>query len=186
MREWVFGYASLAADYAGVDSVACELPGHRRVWGVAADNSRTIPGYKVYLDRRDGSRPAVHVAFLDIVEDPDASVGGIALPVDASALRTLDARERNYDRHDVTGLVAGVQGRVWTYAGSADGRQRLRRGRSAGTAVLSADYLDKVHAGFRALGGQHHERLLASLAGDDLPVRDLERLDPVGARRRAA
>jgi hypothetical protein len=186
MSEWVFGYASLATDYADAGSVACELAGHRRVWGVAADNARTIPGYKVYLDRRDGSRPAVHVAFLDVIADPDASVGGIALPVDPQTLELLDARERNYDRRDVTGRVDGVEGRVWTYAGSDEGRERLRRGREAGTAVISRDYLEKVHTGFRALGEGWHAGLVESLRGDDLPVWDLERLDPAEAERRVA
>lgn len=186
MRTWVFGYASLAADYAGGGSVPCELAGFLRVWGVAADNSRTIPGYKVYLDRRDGSRPAVHVAFLDIVADPDCTVGGIALPVGPAVLATLDARERNYDRREVTGRIADIEGRVWTYVGSDAGRARLREGRAAGTAVVSRDYLERVHAGFAGLGGEHHERLIASLAGDDLAVWDLERLDAVDAEPRVA
>lgn len=186
MREWVFGYASLVHDYAGGDSVLCSLGGHRRVWGVAADNSRVLPGYKVYLSRRDGSRPAVYVAFVDIAPDPDTVVEGVALPVDQAALGALDLRERNYDRTDVTDLVEGVEGRVWTYVGSQDGRRRLQRGRAAGTAVVSRDYVDKVHEGFKRLGGDHYDRFLGSSSLADLPAWDLERLDPADCRPEVA
>lgn len=187
MREWVFGYASLVADYpADSGSVVCVLAGRRRVLGVAADNARTEPSYKIYLSRRDGSRPAVYVAFVDIVDDPSTSIAGIAIPVDAAALAALDLRERNYDRTDVTGSVTGVEGRVWTYLGSEAGRERLRRGRASGLAVVSKDYLEKVHDGYRALGGVHYERFLASSELNDLPLRDLDRKDLPGADSRVA
>ena len=73
------------------------------------------------------------------------TVSGLALPVDAERLQALDTRELNYDRVDVTGLVEGVPGRVWTYLGRAPGRARLARGLAEGTAVVSRDYLEKVH-----------------------------------------
>ena len=63
----------------------------------------------------------------------------------------LDRRERNYDRVDVTELIeADSTGRVWTYRGSAEGRERLRQGRAEGRAVVSRDYLAKVHGAFGA------------------------------------
>ena len=82
----MFGYGSLVLEGAGFDAA---LPGHRRVWGVATDNIRSIPGYKMYLDRSDGSRPEVYVAFVDIEPDPSGQVRGLVRPVaDARSWRT--------------------------------------------------------------------------------------------------
>ena len=175
--EHVFGYASLVLDEGDHGTVA-RLPGYRRVWGVATDNLRAIPGYKLYLSRSDGSRPAVYVAFIDIDPDPSSVVNGVVTPVSRTELEVLDLRERNYDRVDVSGQIeAESPGRVWTYRGSAEGRERLRRGRAEGRAVVSRDYLEKVRAGFAALGPDHERAFAESSSLDDLPVADLERLD---------
>ena len=153
----------------------------RRAWGVATDNTRGIPGYKMYLRRSDGSRPAVFVAFLDLLADGRSAVNGVCRPVDARELELLDRRERNYDRVDVTDAIESPPGRVWAFVGSADGRERLRRAREEGTAVVSRDYERKVHAGFRALGGLEYAAFLASTVLDGLPVWDLERVDLPGS-----
>ena len=128
------------------------LRGYRRRFGVATDNTQAIPGYKMYLRRSDGVRPAVFVAFVDIHPDPGTTVNGLARPVDEAELELLDRRERNYDRVDVTGEIDGVDGRVWTYRGSREGRERLRRGRAEGRAVVSRDYIEKVRSGLRGAG----------------------------------
>jgi len=174
--EHIFGYASLVIDNARGAKVA-RLPGYRRVWGVATDNLRAIPGYKMYLSRSDGSRPAVYVAFMDIEPDASSVVNGVVRPVSAPELEVLDLRERNYDRVDVSRQIEGFEGQVWTYRGSAEGRERLRRGRAEGRAVVSRDYLEKVRAGFVALGPGHERAFAESSRLDDLPVLDLERLD---------
>jgi len=174
--DHVFGYASLVGDHAGQGIVA-RLHGYRRGFGVATDNTAAIPGYKMYLRRSDGVRPAVFVAFLDIAPDPHTTVNGLARPVEAAELELLDRRERNYDRVDVTGVLDGVDGRVWTYRGSQEGRERLRRGRAEGRAVVSRDYIEKVHAGFAELGEAEQRAFADSSDLGDLPVWDLERLD---------
>ncbi|MGH2941528.1 MAG: gamma-glutamylcyclotransferase, partial [Solirubrobacteraceae bacterium] len=87
--QFVFGYGSLAAGRPGRPA---RLERHRRVWGVAMDNRVAIPGYKSYLLRADGSRPAVFVAFLDVVAQPGAATSGVLLAVDERALRALDER----------------------------------------------------------------------------------------------
>jgi len=174
--DHVFGYASLVSDYAETGVVA-RLRGYRRAFGVATDNTEAIPGYKMYLRRSDGVRPAVFVAFVDIYPDPHTTVNGLARPVDAAEMERLDGRERNYDRIDVTAEIDGVDGRVWTYRGSREGRERLRRGRAEGRAVVSRDYIEKVHAGFAELGEAEQRAFAESSDLDDLPVWDLERLD---------
>ena len=64
------------------------LPGHRRVWGVATDNVRHIPGYKKYLSREDGSRPDIYVAFVDIEPDPGSAVRGLVRPLAEASWRS--------------------------------------------------------------------------------------------------
>ena len=160
---FVFGYGSLLERG---DGVPCRLAGHRRRWGVAMDNRRTIPGYKYFLDP-NGGRPEVFVTFLDAVPEPGASCAGLAFPVGAAALGELDARERNYRRVDVTAMVdADLGGPVWAYLGLEEARERYAAGARAGTAVVSRAYVEGVRAGFAAFG-------LELDTEPQVPVRDL-------------
>ncbi len=167
-QQFVFAYGSLVADHGGRPA---RLGGHRRVWGVAMDNAVDVPGYKSYRMRADGRRPLVFVAFLDVEPAPDCATVGALLAVDDAALAVLDARERNYERIDVTAAVAGARGTVWTYRGSAAGRARLRRGLRDGVAVVDRGYLDAVRVAFAALG------LDDDADPGALPIVDLERID---------
>jgi hypothetical protein len=186
-REYVFGYGSLAA-WASRAAAAAELLGARRVWGVAMDNRETIAGYKVFLDPADGTRPAVHVAFLDLGgAAPDApALNGVLLAVKPRELAAFDARERNYERTEVTDRVPGAPGRVWAYTGSAAGRARLAAGLREGTAVVSRAYLDGVQEAFADLGDGEIERFRATTQPPPVPVRELRRVDlpPRGPARR--
>ena len=173
--EWVFGYASLVPDGAGEGAVEARLTGYRRALGVAHDNRRIIPGYKTYFSREDGSRPEVYVAFFDLEVADAMTVSGLALPVDAERLEALDTRELNYDRVDVSGLVEGVPGRVWTYLGRAPGRARLARGLAEGTAVVSRDYLEKVMDAYRARGKAAVREFERTTVTHEIPPMDLER-----------
>src|SRR3954468_18638743 len=100
MADHVLAYGSLADDVAAGAPPAV-LHAHRRVWGVAMDNTRTIPGYKLYRCP-DGGRPDVCVAFLDLEPDPHGRVDGVLLQADDAVLAALDQRERQYRRVDVT------------------------------------------------------------------------------------
>lgn len=151
---FVFGYGSLAEPGAGRP---LRLAGWRRVWGVAMDNRVTIPGYKYFLDGA-GGRPAVCVAFLDVVPDPAAGVDGVVFEV--ADLDALDVRERNYRRVQVDGL--------WLYTGLEEARERF----AAGPTVVQRAYLESVRAGFAAHG-------LGFGPEPALPVLDLERVDVV-------
>lgn len=182
--DYVFGYGSLTRDLLA-DVVVARLHGYRRVFGVAADNSQEIAGYKRYRVPGDSIYPDVYVAFLDIVEDPETIVNGVLAPVDPGALANLDRRERNYDRIEVTAAIdSSPEGRVWAYAGSPDGRDRLQAGIANGTAIVQRDYLDRVHAGFRRLGDAEYDHFVATTSLDGLPLLDVERIDipPEGNR----
>lgn len=175
--DYVFGYGSLARDLLA-DVVVARLRGYRRAFGVAADNSEEIAGYKRYRLSGDGAYPDVFVAFLDIFEDEAASIGGVLAAVDPGSLADLDRRERNYDRIDVTAAIdSPPDGRVWAYRGSPDGRDRLAAGVAAGTAVVQRSYLAHVEDGFRRLGDDAHADFVATSDLDGLPLLDLERVD---------
>jgi cation transport regulator ChaC len=156
---FVFGYGSLtnrAEDRTVRDASVARLPGFRRVWNVAMDNSVSIPGYKHYLDPRSGERPAVFVTYLNIEPAAGVSCVGALLPVDANDLSRLDRRELNYRRIDVTELVertaADPSLPVWTYLGLDAALARHRQGLAAGTAVVQREYLETVERGFGELG----------------------------------
>jgi hypothetical protein len=150
------------------------LRGVRRVLGVAMDNTVDLPGYKFYRDPRDGSRPAVMVAFADLVAAPGGAPAVNGVLVAAPDLEALDRRERNYDRIDVTDrLDDPPAGRVWAYFGSAAGRARF----AAGPAVVARGYVEAVQAGFRALGPEEHRAFLESTDFGGVPVMALERVD---------
>jgi hypothetical protein len=168
----VFAYGSLAGTRA--DGYPARLHGWKRGWGVAMDNTVTIPGYKYYLDA-DDARPEVCVAFLDLEEAPGAWVNGICMPVSAGGLRALDERERNYQRVEVTHGVDPVIGRTWAYAGRAESRERFAAASAAGRCVVAGGYLEVVERGFRALG--EWDEFEASTGGVRPPVRELRRID---------
>jgi hypothetical protein len=179
---YVFGYGSLAAaGPAGLgrtprrEGFVADLEGFDRGWGVAMDNIRTLPGYKFYVDVT-GARPDVCVAFLDLTAAVGGHVNGVCLPVDEAALAALDDRERNYERVDVSDRLP-CAGPVWTYLGSAAGRNRLTHGRALGKAVIHEGYLAAVTRGFRALGAAEWVTCAPSLAPGGLPLRALMRRD---------
>jgi Gamma-glutamyl cyclotransferase, AIG2-like len=182
--QFVFGYGSLAALADGVapsrtpraDGFVCDLRGYRRQWGVAMDNRRDLPGYKHYTDEL-GGRPSVFVCFLDIETAPRGSVNGLCVPVDDARLAVLDERERNYDRVDVSASVDAGGARVWAYIGARASRMRMRWAVAAHRAVIHAQYLERVAAGFSALGEGELERCAPSLAPGLLPVVSLIRHD---------
>jgi gamma-glutamylcyclotransferase (GGCT)/AIG2-like uncharacterized protein YtfP len=186
-RQFVFGYGSLVARPGPVltrelkeHGFVAELAGLRRVWGVAMDNRRDLPGYKYYTDGR-GRRPAVFVAYLDLAPvhaapgDGAATINGLCLPVDDAALEQLDRRERNYERADVSDRLDADGARVWAYVGRASARERFAAGRRTGTAVIDAGYVRTVEAGFAVLGDEELASARTSLAPGDLPVLELTR-----------
>jgi dephospho-CoA kinase len=160
--EWVFGYGSLASVEHSGHSRRAVLHGGRLSWGVAMDNAVAIPGYKVWEDAATGERPDVRVAFLALELVADRSGGDVpGVLVPARDLAALDARERNYERVDVTERVEpspSPAGRVWAYVGHAAARERVHRG----PVVVARSYLALVPA---------------SAPSPSMPVADLVRVD---------
>jgi hypothetical protein len=143
------------------------------------DNRCDLPGYKYYTDP-DGARPSVFVVFLDLRAGGEG-IDGMCAPVDAAMLRTLDLRERNYDRIDVTERIelgercGKTPARVWTYVGSQEGRRRLADARRDGCAVVQGDYLRAVA---RAIAALHELGCSGAVPPlDGLVVREMIRHD---------
>ena len=116
------------------------------------DNSVDLPGYKHYVDRRrpaprgDGLLPRHRRA----IPAPWSTASRCAVGVDE--LPALDARERNYERCEVTGqLDVALDGRVWAYSGTRAGRVRAERGRRERRLAVASDYHERVMAGFELL-----------------------------------
>jgi len=136
------------------------------------DNRVAVPGYKVY-ESPDGTRPAVHVVFLDLEPTAErAGVNGALLAADEARLAELDARERQYRRIDVTHLVDDPPARVWTYVGAPAGRARVRD--DVPKAIPRA-YLDLVEAAFARRGDLEAYR--ATTEPPPFPVTELARID---------
>jgi hypothetical protein len=142
------------------------------------DNSITIPGYKYYVIPDSGERPNVFVTFLNLAYDPGSAVNGVAMPVSSNDLNTLDKRERNYERRDVTDRIRGhVDGTIWTYIGSTDARRRFERGLREGRAAVSREYYDAVVNDFATLGACALNEFWATTAEPVCQVLDLRRVD---------
>jgi hypothetical protein len=138
------------------------------------DNSVTIPGYKYYLDAA-GDRPDVCVAFLDLYEAPDAWVNGVCMPVNAAALEVLDARERNYERVDVTTAVEPAIGRTWAYMGREESRRRFADASASARCVVASAYAEVIERGFRSVG--EWDAFTETTVGERPPLRELVRVD---------
>jgi cation transport regulator ChaC len=182
--EFVFGYGSLLSREPSERrsrTRPAHLDGFRRTWNIAMDNRVDLPGYKYYRDP-DGSRPPVFVTFLNLRPAPGARVNGVVYELTAQELRALDLRERNYERVEVTDHVAEASaGRVWTYVGRDDARERYETGLTTHRAVVSREYYDEVSLGFASLGAGALDEYTATTDPPACPVRDLERIDLPGA-----
>jgi cation transport regulator ChaC len=157
--NYVFGYASLVA-LPEPGAVPGRLRGYRRFWGAAMNNWEGGEGAKHWLDRETGERPRIRVAYLDIYEQADSVVNGLALPVDPARLTALDAREVNYARIEVSAAFEASTeaaaptaiGRVFTYVGLDAARERCRQGAADGNVFVSRDYAAGVRLAFERLG----------------------------------
>ena len=177
---YIFAYGSLlrrGETPGGADGTPCVLNGFRRRWNVAMDNSRSLPGYKYYVDAKTGERPAVFVTFLNIMPDPEFHVHGVVFPVGRGGLGEFDDRERNYERHDVRGLVSmPFDGPVWAYVGTQAARRRYAAGVAQGRAVISRAYYDKVLEDFAAFGGAMRDEFERTTDAPEVPIGELTRL----------
>lgn len=184
---WIFGYGSLVhlprlarflerPRLACRDVVFCRLAGFRRTWGVAMDNRLDVPGYKHYREPMGGTRPPVHVTFLDLRRRSGSTVNGVAFRVNEMELEKIRRREGNYQLIDVTGSLGHpLDGPVLTSLGLPEARERYRVGRAEGRAVIRLDYHRTVLEGFRRLGPRALAEYRNATDPPEVPLMRLER-----------
>lgn len=182
----MFGYGSLLERFSADGPRVCELGGYRRTWNVAMDNSRTIPGYKHYVDAATEERRPWFVTFLNIVPDADARVNGLLFAVDDALLEQLDHRERNYERIEMPVEVPEADGgQVWAYVGSGGAVRRFELGRSSGRGVISREYFEGVRDDFASASASAVERFDALTDPPPCPILTLRRIDHPAAGGRS-
>ena len=188
-RVWVFGYGSLVSPASlggtlgrvpvrGVDFLVAECAGWERRWnyGHTIDPSRYL-GSEV--DRIDT------VVALGVAPVAGASMNGIITLVHTEELARLDARERHYDRVDVTDAVTVLEGesaapsidRVVTYVPRDEPLEVYRSARDRGRAGIEIRYWNLVDGAFDALAPGHGDRYPATTTAPDVPVVDVSRID---------
>jgi hypothetical protein len=181
---YVFAYGSLAElrdplviDGKELDPVPGRLIGFRRLWGVAMNNWEEYPARKHFVDPESSQAPPVRVAFLDVEEEPGATVNGLAIPVDAERLAALDLRERRYDRRDVSAAFEpALPHQVFLYTGRRDARERARLDFSEAPIVISDEYLARVRRAFEALGPDALAEYDRTTEPPPFPARPLEQV----------
>ncbi len=187
-RAHVFGYGSLVAmrePLAVRGDVLAPVPGRlagfRRSWGVAMNNWEAAPAKKHFVDPRTRRPPHIRVAFLDAEEEAGRAINGLAIPVDAARLASLDAREVNYLRVEVSAAFEPrLPGRVYTYLGRPEARARCRARLPEAGAFVSRAYESAVRQAFASLGPESLLEFERTTAPLPFPLRDLELVDPAG------
>ncbi len=120
----VFGYGSLinpasiartlGRSLSSDELFVTRLQGFRRVWNLV----------DTVVDAAGAPRRAV---FLNVEKDAATAVNGVCFHLSAEELAGFDARERNYDRIEVSDSIRPrMAGTVYTYVAKADHRVRDR------------------------------------------------------------
>lgn len=173
---------SLEIDGEVLMPVSGWLHGSRRVWGVAMNNWEAAPSLKHFVDPETRRAPRIRVAFLDVEEEADGAVNGLAVPVDATRLALMDEREVNYLRVDVSSrFEPRLSCPVFAYRGSPEARARRRAHRTDAELCVSRDYLAMVRRAFASLGPGSLAEFERTTAPLSFPLRRLELVQPGSA-----
>ena len=188
---WVFGYGSLVSPesfghtlgrgfHRGVDFHPAVLRGHGRRWhyGVMSLVGRS--------DEHDGSTRSWTIVALGIAAADGETTNGVIGWVADDELPSLDARERNYDRVDVTDLTdvsRPVEGRIVTYVPQREPIAHYEAARDRGEAAVERRYWDLVDGAFAELGPGEQRRYHDTTPPPDIPIVAMRR-DSVPLRHR--
>jgi len=175
---WVFGYGSLVSP----ESMANTIGRPVRTWAVAhLDGYGRRWNYGSLHLRGDWHHEGLDVVSglvvsLGLEASATESCNGVIVPVTDDELAALDWRERDYERTDITDRVRREDDvtttSVWTYVPRPSAIERYLDARDRGCAGIRESYWELVGAAFAALGGDHHDRYLATPA-PDVPVVDM-------------
>ena len=152
----------------------CSLKDYQRCWNVAMNNQVNLPNYKYYRDRTK-QRIDAFVTFLNIRPHPNKNILGILFRVTDAELISLDSRERNYQRINITKqLDIQIQGNAWTYIGLPAAEQRYQTGLAQNKAVIDRTYFNSVEDAYLALGNKEHANYVATTDKPLASIIDLE------------
>lgn len=129
VKNYIFGYGSLVSpesitltlrrQFSPGELKLAEVKNHTRLWGLVCP---------VILHGPDGDKP-VNAVFLDVRRSPGKCVNGVLIEVTEQEMQSLDIRERQYERVEITNdTVPALEGddddddddnrsRVFTYTG---------------------------------------------------------------------
>ena len=179
-RVWVFGYGSLVSPSSlestigrpvtPTDLVVAHLDGYGRRWNYGSMHLR---GDWIHdgTDVRQGL-----VVSLGLVTADAESCNGVAVRVTDAELASLDWRERDYERTEVTDRIQAdglaADDRVVTYVPRPSAIERYEQARDERRAGIRRSYWDLVAAAFAALGDDHVE-VYQRTPPPDVPVVDM-------------
>ena len=179
---WVFGYGSLVSPASMARTLdrpveiddgwqIARLVGFGRRWN---KGSLRLRGTWHHAGRRvDDGIPI----SLGVVEADGESCNGVAVRLRADEIASLDWRERDYVRTDVTDRITGaagtIEGTVVTYVPREAAVARYEDARDTGRGAVRRDYWDLVHAAFAELGPDHLDQLTATTPAPDVPIADI-------------
>lgn len=187
-KIYIFGYGSLVhpkklfkflnnSSCSSRPYQLCRLQGYRRCWNVAMNNKVDIPGYKYYLNPQTTERPNLFVTFLNIRPSPKDYVNGLAFEVSQTELEKLNQREKNYQIIDVTAAIdSPLAGRVFSYIGKSEARQRFDEGLQLSTSVINQVYLEAVLEAFSSHSPDFLAEYHLSTDKPEIPVVALEQV----------
>jgi cation transport regulator ChaC len=183
--RWVFGYGSLVSTVSfghtlgrdltpGVDFFEAEIAGYGRRWNYGTDYRFTS------IDDRDPEPKRWTFVALGLVHADEESTNGVIAWVTDEELVALDARERNYDRVDVTGRArlgdeartAARDATIVTYVPRSEPIARYEAAKQRRDAAITRRYWDLVDGAFADLGEGRRERYHATTPAPDIPVID--------------
>jgi cation transport regulator ChaC len=132
------------------------LKGYRRMWNVGSKASDQAE--RRWLDSENDEFHGV-IASLGLMADEGSRCLGAVYRVPVMILGAFDARERDYDRIDVTGLVtwAGMDdaATVFTYVPKPGATSTLDEAIVHRTAVASTEYISSIEDAFRSFGAEY-------------------------------
>jgi cation transport regulator ChaC len=178
---WVFGYGSLVSPESMARTIgrtvaphegwlAAHLHGFGRRWNYGSKRQRAD------WHGPDGFVESGVVICLGIEAAADERCNGVVVRVDDRELAALDRRESDYDRVDVTDLVAtereAIEGRIVTYVPRPSAIERYLSARLERRAAVRLGYVELVRAAFHGLGEHHLDEYVAATPEPDVPVVD--------------
>ncbi len=185
---WVFGYGSLVSPASAARTVERDVT-DQVMLAMLADYGRRW-NYGSLHQRASWHSPRGPVVdgvvvCLGLEAAAGERCNGSIFPVTPDELARLDWRERDYDRVDVTDLialtdpasgastpVATAPGRVVTYVPRTSAVERYRTARDAGRAAIKRTYHELVDGAFAAHGDVHVEQYRTSTPRPDVPIVD--------------